>query len=69
MRPIRQYFWSPDSARILYIQDEGGNENYALHGVELATGKETKYTQFAKTQVRVIGVSPKVPGAILISAS
>ncbi|HEX4885314.1 MAG TPA: S9 family peptidase [Casimicrobiaceae bacterium] len=69
VRPIRSFFWSPDGTRILYIQDEGGNENWALHGVELATGKETKYTNFDKTQVRVTGVSHKVPGAILISAN
>lgn len=66
LRPILQYFWSPDSGRILYVQDEGGNENYALHGVDLATGKETKYTSFAKTQVRLVGASHKVPGAVLL---
>jgi dipeptidyl aminopeptidase/acylaminoacyl peptidase len=69
VRPVLQYYWAPDSGRILYVQDEGGNENYALHGVDLATGKETKYTQFAKTQVRVEGSSPRVPAAILISAN
>lgn len=69
VRPILQYYWSPDSQRILWIQDEGGNENYALYGVELATGKETQYTQFARTQVRVLGMSPRVPGAALILAN
>src|SRR4051812_2761781 len=24
-RPIRQYFWSPDSRQILYINDKGGD--------------------------------------------
>src|SRR4051812_29586684 len=23
-RPVRQYFWSPDSRQVLYIQDKGG---------------------------------------------
>ena len=65
-RPIRSFFWSPDSTRILYVQDKGGNENWMLHGVELSTGKHSTYTDFDKTQVRVVSVSPKVPGAILI---
>jgi dipeptidyl aminopeptidase/acylaminoacyl peptidase len=66
VRPVRSFFWSPDSTRILYVQDKGGNENWLLYGVELATGKQTTYTDFEKTQVRVISVSPKIPGSILI---
>ncbi|HVF63586.1 MAG TPA: S9 family peptidase [Casimicrobiaceae bacterium] len=66
VRPIRTFFFSPDSKRILYIQDKGGNENWMLYGVELASGKQTTYTDFDKTQVRLIGVSPKHPGRILI---
>lgn len=69
VRPVMDYFWSADGGRILYTQDEGGNENFALHGVDLASGAQTKYTDFAKTQVRVVGVSHKVPGAILIGAN
>ena len=67
VRPILRFFWSADSSRILYLQDKGGNENWALVGVELATGKETAYTSFDKAQVRVLSVTPKVPGEILIS--
>ena len=66
VRPIRSFFWSPDSTRILYVQDKGGNENWMLFGVELANGKQTTYTDFDKTQVQVVSVSPKVPGQILI---
>ena len=66
VRPIRSFFWSPDSTRILYVQDKGGNENWMLYGVELSTGKQTTYTDFDKAQVRVVSVSPKVPGQILI---
>lgn len=66
LRPIRQFFWSPDSTRILYVQDKGGDENWMLLGVELATGRPTTYTDFEKAQVRIVSVSPKVPGQILI---
>ena len=65
-RPVRQFFWSPDSTRILYVQDKGGNENWMLFGVEVATGKQTTYTDFEKTQVRVVNISPKVSDQVLI---
>lgn len=32
-RPIRQYFWSRDSKKILYVQDKGGDENFNLYAV------------------------------------
>ena len=65
-RPVRQFFWSPDSTRILYVQDKGGNENWMLYGVEVSTGRQTTYTDFEKAQVRVVSVSPNVPGQILV---
>ncbi|MCS6790244.1 MAG: S9 family peptidase [Bacteroidia bacterium] len=35
-RPITQYFWSPDSKYLLYIQDKDGDENYLLYRITLA---------------------------------
>jgi Tol biopolymer transport system component len=29
-RPIRSYFWAPDSKQILFINDKGGDENFLL---------------------------------------
>src|SRR4051794_13304080 len=49
-RPVRSYFWSPDSRQILFIQDKGGDENFLLYGVEVATGKQTTLTPFTKTR-------------------
>ena len=56
-RPPGGYFWAPDGRSILYIQDKGGDENFLLYGVDIATGKETKLTPFDKTRVQVIGSS------------
>jgi dipeptidyl aminopeptidase/acylaminoacyl peptidase len=66
LRPIRSYFWSPDSKQILYINDKGGDENFLLYGVDVVSGAERKLTPFEKTRVQVIGVSPLVPGRILV---
>ncbi len=65
-RPLRQYFWAPDSKSVLFIQDKGGDENFLLYGVDLATGKETKLTPFEKTRVRIVGSSNTIKDRILV---
>ncbi|APA67508.1 S9 family peptidase [Janthinobacterium sp. 1_2014MBL_MicDiv] len=66
LRPIRSSFWSPDSTTLLFIQDKGGDENFLLYGVNVASGKQIDYTPFEKTRVRVIQISSKVKDRILI---
>ena len=65
-RPIRQYFWAPDSASLLYIQDKGGDENFLLYGVNVETGVETTLTDFENTRVMVVGGSDRIKDKILI---
>ena len=68
-RPIRSYFWAPDSRQILFVNDKGGDENFLLYGVNVATGAERSLTPFEKTRVQVVGVSPLVPGRILVGVN
>ncbi len=35
-RPVLQYFWTRDSAFVLYVQDQGGDENYNVYAVDPA---------------------------------
>jgi dipeptidyl aminopeptidase/acylaminoacyl peptidase len=65
-RPIRQYFWTPDSSTILFVNDKGGDENFLLYGVDVASGAQRTLTPFQKTRVEVIGVSRLVKDRILI---
>ena len=65
-RPIRSYFWAPDSRQILYVNDKGGDENFLLYGVDVVSGAERKLTPFEKTRVRVLGVTPLVRDRILV---
>ncbi|MEP6967169.1 MAG: S9 family peptidase, partial [Pseudomonadota bacterium] len=65
-RPIQTFFWSPDGARVLYLEDKGGTEDFLLYGVALEGGKTVAYTPFPKTRVEIVKVSPKVKDAILI---
>lgn len=66
VRPVRNYFWSPDSRQILYIQDKGGDENFLLYGVDLASGETRDYTPFENVRVFVAGMSTEIEDEILI---
>jgi dipeptidyl aminopeptidase/acylaminoacyl peptidase len=65
-RPIPQHFWAPDSKSILYVQDKGGDENYLLYRIDIASGAETTLTPFENTRVEIIGVSATIRDKILI---
>lgn len=65
-RPIRSYFWAPDSKTILFVNDKGGDENFLLYGVDISSGAQKTLTPFEKTRVMVIGVSNQVKDHILI---
>jgi dipeptidyl aminopeptidase/acylaminoacyl peptidase len=65
-RPIRQYFWSPDSQHLLYIQDKDGDENFLLYGIDIASGAETTLTPFEKTRVMLVGSSTTLKDKLLI---
>ncbi len=65
-RPIRQYFWAPDSRSLLYIQDKGGDENFLLYGVDVATGAERTLTPFEDTRVMLVGDSTSQKGRLLV---
>ena len=68
-RPIRQYFWAPDSKSVLYIQDKGGDENFLLYGIDPVTGAERTLTPFEKTRVQIVGGSTIHKDRILIGAN
>ncbi|GAB5348055.1 S9 family peptidase [Alteriqipengyuania sp. 357] len=65
-RPIREYFWAPDSQSLLYIQDKGGDENFLLYGIDVETGAETTLTPFENTRVMLVGGSNEIKDKILV---
>ncbi|MGY6552786.1 MAG: alpha/beta fold hydrolase [Erythrobacter sp.] len=68
-RPIPQYFWAPDASSIMYVQDKGGDENYLLYQINIATGTETTLTPFENTRVEIIGASQTVRDKLLIGVN
>ena len=47
---------------ILFINDKGGDENFLLYGVDIATGEQRTLTPFEKTRVQIVGISPHGQG-------
>lgn len=45
-RGIRMYFWAYTNRHLLYLQDEGGDENWKVHVVDLSTGTSRDVTPF-----------------------
>lgn len=68
-RPIRQYFWAPDSSSILFINDKGGDENFQLYSVSVPDGTQRSLTPFDKTRVEVVGLSEHIRDRILIGVN
>lgn len=66
LRPIRSSFWSPDSRMLLFVNDKGGDENFLLYGVDVASGEQRGFTPFEKTRVEVLNISRKVKDRILV---
>ena len=68
-RPIRTAFWSGDSKRVLFVNDKGGDENFLLYGVDVATGRQTALTPFEKTRVQIVGTSDSIRNRILVGVN
>jgi dipeptidyl aminopeptidase/acylaminoacyl peptidase len=68
-RGIRQYFWAEDNKTLLYQQDNDGDENFHVYGVDLASGNVRDYTPFQGVRAGVADVNPDFPDEILIEAN
>ncbi|MDQ6684542.1 MAG: S9 family peptidase [Pseudomonadota bacterium] len=69
VRPIRTAYWSPDSKTVLYVNDKGGDENFLLYGVDVASGVLKTYTPFEKTRVQIVAASHTIKDRILIGVN
>ena len=65
-RGIREYFWSHRPDTLLYMRDTGGDENFHLFSVDLASGQARDLSNFPKTRAYVVGVSHLHPDSVLV---
>jgi dipeptidyl aminopeptidase/acylaminoacyl peptidase len=65
-RGIRQHFWAFDNKHVLFIQDEGGDENFHLYAVDVVAGTQKDLTPYKGVRAEIMGLSWKKPGVIAV---
>lgn len=65
-RDIAGYFWANNN-RILYLKDNGGDENYKLYGVDINGENLVCFTDFENVRAGVIDRLDDIPDEIIIS--
>ncbi len=64
-RDISGYFW-PNNEQILYLKDNGGDENYKLYGVNIDGTNPVCFTDFDGVRTTIIDDLPDIPGEVII---
>lgn len=65
-RGIHYYAWAPHGKSVLFLQDQGGNENWHLYEIALTGGEPKDLTLFKGVQARVLAIDKHFPDEILI---
>jgi dipeptidyl aminopeptidase/acylaminoacyl peptidase len=65
-RGIRIYFWAYDGQHLLYLQDDGGDENFHLHAVNVQTRQDRDLTPIKGVRVQGLVLDRNFPGEILV---
>jgi dipeptidyl aminopeptidase/acylaminoacyl peptidase len=66
-RGIRQYFWSYRPDLLLYARDTGGDEDFHVYAVDVASGTSRDLTPYEKTRAYVNELSHLHPDVALIA--
>ncbi|MEQ9325511.1 MAG: S9 family peptidase, partial [Polyangiaceae bacterium] len=65
-RGVRVFFWAYDSRHLLYLQDEGGDENWRVYRVDVATKDIVDLTPLDDVAAQIVKVSHRHPSVILV---
>jgi dipeptidyl aminopeptidase/acylaminoacyl peptidase len=65
-RGIRVFGWARDGSHLLYLQDAGGDENWRLYDVDLATMARRDLTPFDGIHANIIATSKRRPTEVLV---
>ncbi len=66
-RGIRFFAWAHTSEHLLYIQDQGGDENWRIYRANLDGSSSIDLTPFDGIQARIQQLSPDYPGECLVA--
>ena len=64
-RDVAGYFW-PNNDQILYVKDDGGNENYKLYGVNIDGSNLVCFTDFENVRTQIIDDLENIPDEVII---
>ncbi|MCH8223961.1 MAG: S9 family peptidase [Chloroflexi bacterium] len=67
VRGIRIYRWAHNSEYLIYMQDSGGDENWNVFTIEVATNEIANLTPFKDVAAHIAGASVRHPDDILLS--
>ncbi len=66
-RGIDRYDWSYNSNYLVYLQDQAGDENWRVYGLDLDSGKVSDLTPQKGVQARIETLSPRFPNELMVS--
>ena len=66
-RGIRQYFWAEDNKTILYLQDNDGDENFHVHGVDLTNNNDRDFTAIQGVRAGMVSLEARWPNEALVA--
>jgi len=66
-RGVRFYTWAHDNRHLLYLQDQGGDENWRLHKVEPDTERDEDLTPYPNVQVQLVAHVKQRPHDVLLA--
>ncbi len=64
-RDIAGYFW-PNNEQILYLKDDGGNENYKLYGANIDGSEVVCFTDFEDVRTQITETLPDIEDEVII---
>jgi dipeptidyl aminopeptidase/acylaminoacyl peptidase len=64
-RDIAGYFW-PNNDQILYLKDDGGDENYKLYGVNIDGSGLICFTDFTGVRTMILDQLEEIPDEVII---
>ncbi len=68
-RGIRWWAWAHDNRHLIYVQDQGGDENWRLYNVDLESGDIADLTPFDGVQALPVGLSKRRPSEVVVAVN
>ena len=65
-RGINQYSWAKDDRTLLYLQDDDGDENFHLYGVDLNAGLVRDFTPIQGVAASIVDMNKEFPHEVLV---